>query len=429
MRNSPATECNASSQSRKPVYCGIDVHKKWWVCTFIDDDNVQSRPVHIEASVDELLKVAGRRHPGRRLECCYEAGFSGFGTCRALRERGMGCIVVNAADVPTNGRERSFKCDNLDSAKLARGLKAGSLIPVYVPSREEEELRSLTRRETQIRKDITATTNRLKGHFLFTGREAPRLLGRKALLELSGQAMADGRHDLTTVSCANEIEVLRKELQWVRDRTLERIAAAGRKEVLENLMAIPGVGRRVATVFLTELMDVSRFRGKRELAAYVGIAPHAYGSGSGERDCATVGRKQRQLFYLLIQASWMATMKQGEFADYFARRVAAGLTRRRAIISVARKLLFTIYAVIRDGRPYEPRGGAEERARRKARQDRPPADARPSRAVEEAVAEALARDAGLAEMLAEALDAETPPAPREVPDAATPPTSADRKVV
>jgi len=403
------SECNATNFSGTHIYCGIDVHKKTWNVTFLGGAPGQDRPVSMHADLEELLKVAHRRFPGCVLRCCYEAGFSGFETCRLLMERGVDCIVVNPADVPTNGRERTFKCDAMDSGKLARNLRAGNLTPVYVPTRQEEDLRAMTRRETQIRKDITATTNRLKGYYLFKGRKnIPALLGAKVLKRLEDEALASSPQDWTADSCIRHIRTLRTELDWIRRRIVERLAECGLAETYRNLLAIPGVGYRVATVFITELMDVRRFASKRQLAAYVGIAPHAHGSGSKERDCATTGRKQKQLFYLLLQASWIATMKGGEFGEYFGKRLSEGIAKRRAIISVARKLLFTICAVIRDGRPYEAGHMAEERARRApAKREEPVPEAEIRQLVENEVAKAIVDDEELALLLPEGINAET----------------------
>ena len=43
--------------------------------------------------------------------CAYEAGFSGFGLCEALMDRGIQCLVINAADIPTSDRDAEFKTD------------------------------------------------------------------------------------------------------------------------------------------------------------------------------------------------------------------------------------------------------------------------------------------------------------------------------
>ena len=59
--------------------------------------------------------------------CAYEAGFSGFGLCEALMDRGIQCLVINAADIPTSDRDAEFKTDQRDATKIAKCLRSGEV--------------------------------------------------------------------------------------------------------------------------------------------------------------------------------------------------------------------------------------------------------------------------------------------------------------
>jgi len=50
-----------------------------------------------------------RNFPGATYHAVYEAGYSGFWIHDRLREKGIDCIVVNPADIPTTDKERSGK--------------------------------------------------------------------------------------------------------------------------------------------------------------------------------------------------------------------------------------------------------------------------------------------------------------------------------
>ncbi len=63
----------------------------------------------------------------------YEAGFCGFWIHYRLVGLGIHNIVVNPADVPTTTSEKLRKTDAVDSAKLARSLRAGERKGIYVP--------------------------------------------------------------------------------------------------------------------------------------------------------------------------------------------------------------------------------------------------------------------------------------------------------
>ena len=64
-------------------------------------------PPDIEVLVDYLEND----FPQGTYICAYEAGFSGFGLCEALMDRGIQCLVINAADIPTSDRDAEFKTD------------------------------------------------------------------------------------------------------------------------------------------------------------------------------------------------------------------------------------------------------------------------------------------------------------------------------
>jgi hypothetical protein len=49
-------------------------------------------------------------------------------------EKGIDCMVVNPADVPTKNKERAGEADRGDCRKLARGIRNGEFKGFYVPS-------------------------------------------------------------------------------------------------------------------------------------------------------------------------------------------------------------------------------------------------------------------------------------------------------
>ena len=77
--------------------------------------------------------------------------------------------MINPSDVPTSGKEREKKNDNIDSRKLARELENGSLEPIYIPTPENLMLRNLKLREDQVVQNLTRIRNRIKSHLYFIG--------------------------------------------------------------------------------------------------------------------------------------------------------------------------------------------------------------------------------------------------------------------
>ncbi|MCX7425766.1 MAG: transposase, partial [Planctomycetia bacterium] len=78
------------------------------------------------------------------LRVCYEAGPTGFGLCRRLREAGIDCIVVAPSLVPGKAGDR-VKTDRRDARRLAHFLRSGDLTAVHVPEEAVEAIRDLER--------------------------------------------------------------------------------------------------------------------------------------------------------------------------------------------------------------------------------------------------------------------------------------------
>ena len=94
---------------------GLDVHASSVVLAAVrDDELLEERTLPTD---NEAVASALARWPSAR--ACYEAGPTGFGLHRHLRERGIACEVVAPGLVPTRPGER-VKTDGRDARKLAR---------------------------------------------------------------------------------------------------------------------------------------------------------------------------------------------------------------------------------------------------------------------------------------------------------------------
>lgn len=101
---------------------------------------VATTPNELGTVLKRLRKLAA----GREAYFCYEAGPTGFGLCRALREAGFDCRVVALSLVPQQAGDR-IKTDRRDAIKLARFLRSGDLSEVHVPDAATEAMRDLER--------------------------------------------------------------------------------------------------------------------------------------------------------------------------------------------------------------------------------------------------------------------------------------------
>jgi len=117
------------------IYVGLDTHRNQTTVTVLGE-NLHHKTFSQPTAADILARYLKKNFPGANYYAAYEAGFSGFWLQETLQSQGINCIVVNAADVPTKGKERNQKNDNVDSRKIAYALRKGDLEAIYVPSKE-----------------------------------------------------------------------------------------------------------------------------------------------------------------------------------------------------------------------------------------------------------------------------------------------------
>ncbi|MCL5031132.1 MAG: IS110 family transposase [Bacteroidetes bacterium] len=336
-------------------YVGIDVHKKNWSVT-IRSGGITLKTYSSNASPKELSKYMHEKYPGGSYNSVYESGFSGYWAHRELEELGFKNIVVSPNEVPTNGKEKIFKTDSIDSRKLARELENGSIKGIYIPSPIHQELRSLVRLRYQIMKSNVRLKNQIKGYLNFYGHKIPENYETK---HWSGVFIKHLR-SLSFKYCMGkeQLEIYLSDLTEKRkllSRTIKKIKAYcqeyGFLEDIQLIMKVPGIGFITAVTLYSELIDISRFSKLEKLASYVGLSPAVISSGEKENTLGLKMQHNKYLRSLLVEAAWIAVRKDpaltASFNEYLKR-----MSKQEAIVRIAKKLLNRIRTVWKEKTEY-----------------------------------------------------------------------------
>jgi len=256
---------------------GLDVHAASVSVAIVRGDELLSE---VRLPYDPEQVAGGRRRWGAA-RACYEAGATGFGLARHLREAGLACDVVAPGLVPKRATDR-VKTDRRDARKLALLYQGGMLTPVWVPSAEQEAVRDLLRACEDARQDRARARQRLGKFLLRTERHPPgaswgvsrrQWLGRQAFEHPARQAAYDD-YLLTCDLADRRIEALEREIAgWAEHEELR--ALVGR------LRCLRGVDTLTALGLVAEIGDFARFASAPAFMAYLGLAPSQ--SSSGER--------------------------------------------------------------------------------------------------------------------------------------------------
>lgn len=338
------------------IYMGMDVHKNHINVTVMSEHVVLGHN-HVEIhDVEAYIAGIKKKYPNRTMRAAYEAGFSGFALHHQLQALGVETIVVNAADVPTTDKERTSKSDRADSMKICNALKCGQLQEIWVPPDELSGDRDLVRYRLILRQHLAKTKTRIKMFIYKQGLHIPSELDSSHWTKAFQAWLKEQK--MNTVSSQTTFSLMLDELQHadeVYKKHLRRINELASAECysknVDLLYTIPGIGRLTAITILTELGPIARFPTADHLASYVGLVPMRHQSGSSDRTMPIQRRAHQELRTLLVQCSWMAIKGSNHFNALYEHK-RKNKKSQVAVIVVTRRLLNTIYAVLKKSQPF-----------------------------------------------------------------------------
>lgn len=341
----------------QPIYVGLDVHKKSWSVSIFSTQG-EYKTFNQPPEVDKLVYYLRRHFPGGQYHSVYEAGYCGFWIHDQLEEKGIRCMVVNPADVPTKHKEHQSKRDRVDCRKLARGLCHGEMEGIYVPSRSMREDRSLVRTRQGLVKKQTRCKNQIKGMLLFYGihlseEQTVSPWSKRFITWIEGIRMERASGDMALTIHLEELKHLRQLIAAVNRAILKLSRTEEYATLVGLLKTIPGISTLTAMILLTELCDITRFASLDALSNYVGLIPDVTGSGETEHVRGITRRRNPQLRWLLIEASWIAIRKDPALMiafEHYSKR----MRKTKAIVKIARKLLNRIRYVLKNQAAYVP---------------------------------------------------------------------------
>ena len=252
----------------------------------------------------------------------------GFETIVAAAVAGAGLplVVVNPAQIRhfAHALGKRAKTDPIDAAVIAHFVEAVKPELRALPDEAQRLLAELVGRRRQIIEMMVAERQREK--------RAANVRVRKSIL----------RH----------IRVLEKELPEIDEDigTLVRGSPVWRKKE-DLLVSFPGIGNTLARTLLAEVPELGELT-RREIASLVGVAPFTRQSGRWKGKSMIAGGRgsARTALYL---AALVASRHNPILKAFYMRLLAAGKPKMVALIAVARKILTTLNAMLRDKRKWQ----------------------------------------------------------------------------
>jgi transposase len=241
-----------------------------------------------------------------RLTFCYEAGPTGYGLYRQIKNLGHECLVVAPSLIPKKPGDR-VKTNRRDAVSLAKLLRADELTAVWVPDRGHEAMRDLTRARETAMMDLRSKRQQVSAFLLRQGRSYPdgkRTWSKTHMNWLAGQKLEHPEQRIVF----EEMMLAVRQAQERMDRLEQAIRTAvpdwSLAEVVTALMAMRGLDMISATTFLAEIGDLSRFQSPRELMAYLGLVPSEDSTGDTIKRGPITKAGNRRARRMLVECAW-----------------------------------------------------------------------------------------------------------------------------
>jgi len=252
------------------------------------------------------------------------------------------------------------KSDRIDPRKLAELLRNGSLSAVYHGENGLRILRELSRSYLTLSKDLTRVMNRLKALYHSWG------------IACSGTQVYAPRHRSEWLSKITEAGVrCRAEftyhqldgLQALRQVVRRNLLAESQKHGATKLLRqIPGIGPIRAPLLVAILQTPHRFRTKRQLWGYSGLAIETHGSGEYRYVGGQLQRSQKapllrglnknhnhDLKAIFKSAAVRASSAAGPLHQFYEGLLAKGMKPSMARLTLARKIAAITLSVWKKG--------------------------------------------------------------------------------
>jgi transposase len=327
---------NQEHKEDQMFYLGVDVSKKKLDCMLLDTKNgkLKSKSLsNTKAGFEELIEwLATNKAPDAHV-IMEPTGVYHEPAALALTDAGLKLSLANPAQLRqfAQGLGVKNKTDKADSTVLARYGETLKPVAWQPPSKSARHLKALLTRRDAIADDLQREQNRQEAIDFGVSPDEVKQSIMQSLMFLQAE--------------------LKRLEQMIEEHIDNDPDLRNKQDLLET---IPGVGERVSSN-LTALFAAKTFDTAEQLAAYLGLVPVQWDSGSSVHKRPRLSKAGpshlRKLLYMpaVVARRWNPHIKS--FSD---RLLAKGKTKMAVIGACMRKLAHLCFGVVRSGRPYDP---------------------------------------------------------------------------
>jgi transposase len=368
-QNSPASDGQPAT-----LFASLELSRSTWLVTSLSPGSTKmSKHAIVGGDGPALLALLGRlrerakESSGEPVKTAViqEAGLDGFWVHRLLEGTGIASHVVDPASIAVPRRRRRAKTDAIDGETLLRTLLAWKrgeprvCAMVVPPTPDQEDRRRVSRERATLLQERVRHVNRIKGLLAGQGIIGYDPLHKDRRTRLGELKTGDGRPfpERLKGEVLRELTRIELLLQQIVEVEAERDAAvapdtATGKSPVALLVRLKAIGPQIGAVLYHEGL-YRNFANRREVAAYAGLVPTPWRSGTIDREQGISKAGNPRLRHIMVELAWLWVRHQPDSAlsIWFRNRVGdeRGRVRRIAIVALARKLLIALWRYVTHG--------------------------------------------------------------------------------
>jgi len=311
---------------------GIDVSKATLDLVLLNEEGKSHKVISNDlAGLKALDKWLVSRHVDRVHACLEATGQYGDEVSEYLYAQGHDVSVVNPARIKRYGESKLHrnKTDKADADLIAEFCLKEKPALWEPLSPDLKHLRALVRRLNDLQANYRQESNRL----------------------LSGEKDAWVIKDLSV-----HVEYLKARIVATEEEIQNFINQTPDLKAKQDLLvSIPGIGKKSSAMLLAELGDISGFESAPQLAAYAGLNPKGFSSGSSVHKKTRISKQGRSELRSCLYMPAVVAMRHNSVVRALKERLYERKLPTMAIVAAAmRKLLHIVYGVLKNQKPFDP---------------------------------------------------------------------------
>jgi transposase len=324
----------------KTFFVGIDISKDWLDVAICDETTLEISSSwkcnNTVEGIEKMIKKCLKQTAGSRIWYCFEhTGNYGLLLSSLLEASGASYTAVPALEIRRSIGMTRGKNDQVDAVRIATyaathklKLKASQL-----PGKQILRVKYLLTHRSLLLKTCVQLQNSRKSFLV-----ASKMVELKDVIADLEKRIADLKVQVAAIE-----EAIKTELE--KDDSLAK--------TFKKITSVKGVGLMIAATMIVCTNNFTAFENPRAFNCYAGLAPFSFSSGSSILGKTKTSKlRNRTMKTLLFNGANTAVMHDLDLKSYYNRKLKEGKHRMVVINSVACKMVYRIFAVLKREEPY-----------------------------------------------------------------------------